>query len=139
MEQLILFRKEKVDNILSVPLKLGKNQLEPLKSLGLPFNILGIFSVSLKESGAEIHKKINHLFLCLSGQADFVCGGKLVDYRIKTRPDGSHDENELRAKEIKGGTKLVLNPGDWLWIPAGIPHKNGANAAHLIVIKIPIG
>lgn len=132
----VLVRKEEVDNILAVPLGQGKNQLEPLKSLGLPFNIVGI-RVSINDSGAEVHKKTNDLFLCLAGKVDFICEGKLLDPAAKKRLDGSEDEDELRAKEIKGGIELVLNPGDWLWVPAGTPHKNGAVAAHLVVIKIP--
>ena len=125
----VLIKKGEFDNILAVPLGQGKNQLEPLKSLGLPFNIVGI-NASINDSGAEVHKKINDLFLCLSGKVDFICGGELVNPQIKT-------EGELRAKEINGGTKSVLIPGDWLFVPAGTPHKNGAVAAHLVVIKIP--
>jgi len=133
----VLFRKEQIDNVLAVPMEKGKNPLEPLKSLGLPFNIIGINAAPIKDSGAEVHKKMDDLFLCMSGKIDFVCGGELVNPTAKKKLDGSQDEDELRSKEIKGGTELVLNPGDWLWVPAGTPHKNGAVAAHLIVIKIP--
>ncbi len=135
----VLVKKEEVDKILAMSIGQGKNPLEPLKSMGLPFNVPEISNAPIKDSGAEIHKKMDDLFVGLEGETIFICGGELIDPVIKKRPDGSQDENELRAKEIKGGTELVLKPGDWLWIPAGTPHKNGAAAAHLVVIKIPSG
>jgi uncharacterized RmlC-like cupin family protein len=48
------------------------------------------------------------------------------------------DDREWKAKEIKGGTEVVMKPGDWLWIPAGEPHQHKTSTkARLVIIKVP--
>lgn len=133
-------KKEEVAAILSsVTPKKGKNMLEPLKSLAfehdLPFKILEDHEVV---NEAEIHRICGDLWYCLKGEATFIHGGELVEPRVKVRKDGTTDENELFAKAISGGAETVMQPGDWLWIPAGMAHQHSClGTARFMIIKIP--
>jgi len=60
------------------------------------------------------------------------------DTWLSKRKDGSENPDEVRSKTISGGTTYVLKPGDWLWIPAGVPHQHSAQGtARLVIVKIP--
>jgi mannose-6-phosphate isomerase-like protein (cupin superfamily) len=139
-QKCVLVRKEEINKTLASAPVQGKKLLEPLKSLAaankLPFNILEDTEVLNNE--AEIHKHEGDLWLCLEGEPTFVYGGELVEPWVKKNADGTTDEREWKAKEIRGGTKAVLKPGDWLWIPAGQPHQHlCSDTARLAIIKIP--
>ncbi|MBI3020095.1 MAG: cupin domain-containing protein [Parcubacteria group bacterium] len=117
----------------------GKRLLEPLKAIAaahaLPFNVLEDKNVS---NDAEVHKHEGDLWYCLSGEVTFIHGGEMVAPWVSKKPDGLLNENELKAKEIRGGTEVTLAPGDWLWIPAGVPHSHSAKGtARLVIVKIP--
>jgi len=117
----------------------GKRLLEPLKSIvaahTLPMNILEDKNVV---NDAEVHTHESDLWLCLEGVVTFTCGGTMVRPWHGKRADGTENPNELKAKTIKGGKKMVLKPGDWLWIPAGVPHSHSAKGtARLVIVKIP--
>jgi mannose-6-phosphate isomerase-like protein (cupin superfamily) len=64
---------------------------------------------------AELHKKTNHVFIIVEGEATFVTGGSLVSAK-ETAPD------QVRAPSIQGGTTHHLTKGDVITIPAGTPH-----------------
>ena len=118
----------------------GKHLLEPLKTFAtqnkLPFNILEDHDVSNNE--AEIHMHEGDLWHCLEGEVKFIYGGEMLNPWVKIYPDGTKNENEIKAKEIRGGTEVTMQRGDWLWIPAGQPHQhNCSGTARLMIIKIP--
>ena len=118
----------------------GKKLLEPFKSFAttnqLPFNILEDSQVL--ENDAEVHRHEADLWLCLEGEVTFVCDGELVEPWYKKLSDGTEDKREVKAKSIRGGTTHILKPGDWLWIPAGVPHQHTCSStARLMIIKIP--
>lgn len=118
----------------------GKHLLEPHKAFAaehkLPFNILEDHEIGNNE--AEIHMHEGDLWHCLEGEVKFIYGGDMIDPWVKVNPDGTKNENEIKAKEIKGGTEVTMRPGDWLWIPAGEAHQhNCAGTARLVIIKIP--
>lgn len=132
--------KSRVDESLKVAPIQGKRNLEPFKSLvkeqSFPLNLLE--DVEVNDNEAEIHLHEGDLWLSLEGEATFVCDGELVDMRKKLNKDGTVNERELRGSSIKNGAKYVLRPGDWLWIPAGVPHQHSASGvARLAIIKIP--
>ena len=133
----VLVRKEVLDETLASTPTQGKHLLEPLKSFALanklPFNILEDKDVS---NEAEIHTHEGDLWQCLEGEVEFIYGGELVEPWFKKLPDGSEDKREVKAKEIKNGTKVTLRPGDWLWVPAGEPHTH-SGTGRLVIIKIP--
>jgi len=108
-----------------------KQELEPLKSF-IKDNELPLVFLEDKETvaDAEIHEKTGDLFSCLEGEAVFTCGGELADPWILK-------ENELRAKEIRGGERIILKSGDMLWIPAGCTHQHGSTGvARLLIVKV---
>ncbi len=119
----------------------GKHLLEPLKSRALaekiPLNILEDKEVI---NEAEVHRHEGDLWQCLEGEVEFTVGGELIEPWPKKNKDGSIDEREWKAKEIKNGTKVILKVGDWLWIPAGEPHQHSKPQGHarLYIIKIPL-
>lgn len=132
-------KKERIEETLkSVPSQ-GKRLLEPLKSLAaqhsLPFNILEDMEVS---NDAEVHTHEGDLWYCMQGEVTFVCGGELVDPKIKIKKDGTEDPREINAKRMKNGETMEIGAGDWLWIPAGEPHQHMCKGtARLAIIKIP--
>jgi len=73
-------------------------------------------TVRNKSGMAEIHDNWNDHIFIQEGRASFIIGGIAVDAKV-TAP------GEKRGTEIKGGTTMVVQPGDYLFIPAGTPHQ----------------
>jgi len=69
-----------------------------------------------KDGQAEIHDSWNDNIFLQEGEASFVLGGVAVD--AKEREPG-----EKRGPSISGGKTTVMLPGDYLFVPAGIPHQ----------------
>lgn len=135
-----LVRKKMIEKTLASPPVPGKRLLDPLASFAVanhfPLNILEDSEV--KENDAETHMQTGDLWHCLEGKVTFVYGGKLVDSWIPKKTDGTSDSQELKGKKIRNGTRAILKPGDWLWIPPGQPHQHiCAKTARLLIIKIP--
>ena len=136
MKKWAVIRGREIQEILKKPPTKGKKHLEPLKSRliagEIPFGIMEDSEVAETES--EIHKHEGDLWFCLEGEAEFVCGGELISERTRNDTDGK----ELYGTGIEGGEKIILFPGDWLWIPAGVPHLHRAlGTSRLIIIKLP--
>lgn len=139
MNNWVLVKKEFIKETLRTEAKRGKGLVEPLKSFALehklPFKILEDKEVS---NDAEVHRHEGDLWQCLEGEAVFICGGELIEPKAKKNSDGTLDEREWSGSGIRGGTEIVLYPGDWLWVPAGEPHQhNCKGVARLTIIKIP--
>ena len=64
---------------------------------------------------AELHKKTNHVFIIVEGEATMVTGGTLMGAK-ETEP------NQVRGSGVQGGTTHKLTKGDVITIPAGTPH-----------------
>ena len=64
---------------------------------------------------AELHKKTNHVFIIVEGEATFVTGGTLVGAK-ETEP------NQVRGTGVQGGTTHHMTKGDVITVPAGTPH-----------------
>jgi len=75
-------------------------------------------SVSYRNASgeAELHHTRNDIFYIVSGGCTLVTGGT-VDKSRTTQP------NEIRGAGITGGQKRKLGPGDFITIPAGVPHQ----------------
>lgn len=135
----VIVPKKLVDEALANQPIQGCRQLEPLKSF-IKEKQLPIVLLEDKEvvNDAEIHKQMGDFFDCLEGEAVFICGGELVNSWTLKNEDGSLNENELRAKTIKGGEEIILKPGDALWIPAGCVHQHRCDGvARLRIVKVP--
>jgi quercetin dioxygenase-like cupin family protein len=63
---------------------------------------------------ASVHEAEAELFYVIDGSVTFVTGGKLVG---ETRTG-----TNLSGTSIEGGTPHKLNKGDFLIVPAGVPH-----------------
>jgi mannose-6-phosphate isomerase-like protein (cupin superfamily) len=119
----------------SIAPEAGKRLLQwPQELQGLPFAILEDSAVT---NDPEIHMKEGDLWQCLEGEVKFVCGGELERMFEKQNSDGSNNPDELSGTSIIGGVEYVLHPGDWLWIPPGVPHQHSAEGtARLFIQKI---
>jgi mannose-6-phosphate isomerase-like protein (cupin superfamily) len=98
---------------------------------------LGILEDSAVENAPEVHRHEGDLWQCVEGAVTFVVNGELVGATGRVREDGSPNPDELVGERIEGGTTYTLGPGDWLWIPPGVPHQHTAvGTARLVIIKI---
>ena len=136
----IYVSRPQIDETLMTPPAQGKRGVEPFlafaKTHNLPFQILEDTNVS--DNNVEIHHKEDDLWQCLEGEAIFLCDGKMGDTWLSKHKDGTENSDEVRSKTIVGGVTYVLKPGDWLWIPAGVPHQHSAQGtARLVIVKIP--
>jgi len=137
--QCVFIAKGQVDETLLSPSEQGKRLLEPLKSVslakGAPINILEDTNVA---NDAEVHRHEGDLWIGLEGEVEFVVGGEMVHPWIHEKPDGTRNDREIKAKEIRGGESYVVGKGDILWIPAGVPHLHRTKGiARLFIIKVP--
>ena len=73
-------------------------------------------TVRNKSGLAEMHDNWNDHIFIQKGRASFIIGGIAVDAKV-TAP------GEKRGTGIRGGTTMVVQPGDYLFIPAGTPHQ----------------
>jgi mannose-6-phosphate isomerase-like protein (cupin superfamily) len=65
---------------------------------------------------AELHHTRNDIFYVISGACTLVTGGTIPQSHVT-------QANEVRGPAVSGGTKRKLGPGDFLTIPAGVPHQ----------------
>jgi len=97
--------------------KLPKN---PLASV--PVFKIGPFNVNVEHrlgapaavQAASVHDKDAELFYMMDGTATLVTGGKLVE--------GTKDGDNWRGKSIEGGKSQKMSKGDFMMVPAGVPH-----------------
>ncbi|HZQ41492.1 MAG TPA: hypothetical protein VFA87_11875, partial [Rhizomicrobium sp.] len=68
-----------------------------------------------KGNEPEVHTHWTHYIQVLSGEATLVYGGAVSNAR-ETGP------GQIRGDAIQGGTSIVVHTGDFLQIPAGMPH-----------------
>ena len=69
-------------------------------------------------SWAEAHEKITDLYVILDGAGSLVLGGQMQERIALEGRDG-----ESRAPRLVGGEPHSVKKGDWINIPAGIPHQ----------------
>lgn len=76
-----------------------------------------IYMTGRNQSGqSEVHQNWNDNIFIQEGEASFVIGGKASD--AKEREPG-----ELRGSTISGGKTVAMQAGDYLFVPAGVPHQ----------------
>lgn len=68
-----------------------------------------------KGNEAEVHAHWTHYVQVLSGEATLIYGGTVT---------GAHETGpgQIRGEAIAGGTSKAVHAGDFLQIPAGMPH-----------------
>lgn len=139
MKPYLHISKSIVDTTLAIPALQGVRLLEPFKSFtlasGAPIKIL---EESNANGDAEAHEKEADLWLCLEGTPTFTLGGVLRNSRKRVAADGTLVPDELVGENIEGGDEIVLMPGEWLWIPTGVPHQHRSfGTMRMAIIKIP--
>src|SRR5215510_5956471 len=98
----------------------GKLPKNPLASV--PVFKIGPFNVNVEHrlgapaaaQAASVHDKDAELFYMIEGTATLVTGGKLVD--------GTKDGDNWRGKAVEGGKAQKMSKGDFMIVPAGVPH-----------------
>jgi mannose-6-phosphate isomerase-like protein (cupin superfamily) len=63
----------------------------------------------------EVHAKETDIFYIVDGEATFVTGGTMIGGKT-ARPD------QMLGTSIEGGETHQLKKGDFIAIPAGVPH-----------------
>jgi quercetin dioxygenase-like cupin family protein len=69
----------------------------------------------------EVHVHWTHYIQVLSGEATLTYGGT-VSNAHETAP------GQIRGDAILGGTSITVRPGDFIQIPAGMPHQFSATS-----------
>ena len=84
-----------------------------------------------KPGQSEVHVKETDIFYIVDGEATFVTGGTMVGGK-ETRP------NQLLGTGIDGGQVHQLKKGDFIVIPAGVPHwfKEVPKSINYLTIKV---
>lgn len=139
MSKCFVVKSKTIISAINQPVIPGGGLLQPFASIaaesGFPMKILEDVA---QWRDAEVHVHEGDFWICLQGEARFVYGGELVNPQFRLNVDGSENKNELYAKEIVNGTEIVLQEGDYFWIPPGEPHQHGSTGTtRLGIIKIP--
>ena len=79
----------------------------------------------------EVHDKETDTFYVVDGEATFITGGKMIG----GKPSGP---NQSRGTNIEGGETHRLKKGDFIEIPAGMPHwfKEVPTSITYYVVKV---
>ena len=89
-----------------------------------------MLSLRLKSGNGELHEHWADFFYVVRRHARLLTGGTLV---------GSHptSEGELRGSAVEGGQETDLAEGDFVHIPAGVPHQlliaNGEEFVYYVI------
>jgi mannose-6-phosphate isomerase-like protein (cupin superfamily) len=75
-----------------------------------------MISLRHKNGGAEVHENYADLFFVVKGKATLLSGGEVQN--AKTVSPG-----EIRGTAVNNGSSTPLKEGDFLHIPAGVPHQ----------------
>ena len=70
----------------------------------------------LMSQAASVHETEAELFYVIDGSGTVLTGGKLVGEQ-RTNPEN------LTGTGIEGGVSKKVSKGDWIMVPAGIPHQ----------------
>lgn len=80
----------------------------------------GIFSVNVRHiQGAETalqHGRITEIWVIREGSGIVATGGELVDKEAGSSP------GEFRGSAIRGGHERLIQAGDVVFVPPGVPH-----------------
>ncbi len=82
---------------------------------------------------AEVHKRLADVWYVISGEGTLVTGGSLAE-PAETQSD------EPRGPAITGGSETHIAPGDFVRIPAGVPHwirQIDGKELRYLVVKVP--
>jgi mannose-6-phosphate isomerase-like protein (cupin superfamily) len=82
--------------------------------------------------GAEVHKHMMDIWYVIDGGGELVTGGSPIEAR-ETGP------GELRGSGISGGRARHVSKGDFVTIPAGVPHwVRGIDGKEIIYLVVKV-
>ena len=93
-----------------------------------------LFSLNLLHRKGEeptIHGSVVDLYFVQKGKAVLEHGGTAVD----AKPGGGR-AGDMRAASIKGGTRTVVEAGDIVFIPPGVPHRFVAGESDIVYFNV---
>jgi mannose-6-phosphate isomerase-like protein (cupin superfamily) len=67
---------------------------------------------------AEVHQHVDDVMVVQQGTAKLTTGGTLID----GKPVDNSGNGEIRGTGIEGGTSRMIEVGDVVIVPAGVPH-----------------
>jgi mannose-6-phosphate isomerase-like protein (cupin superfamily) len=79
-------------------------------------NHFTMIALRTRTGAAEIHLHYADVFFVVRGKATLVTGGTLVDPQTVS-------PGETKGTSVNGGTRLALAKGDFVHIPANVPHQ----------------
>lgn len=79
-------------------------------------NHFTMISLRHQDGGAEVHENFADFFYVVQGHATLLSGGTVQD----SKPA---NPGETRGSNVVNGDRTELNPGDFVHIPAGVPHQ----------------
>lgn len=89
-----------------------------------------MLALRLKTGNGEVHEHWADYFYVVRGHARLLTGGTLAGSRPAS-------DGELRGSSVEGGTETDLSPGDFVHIPAGVPHQlliaNGEEFVYYVI------
>lgn len=89
-------------------------------------------SLRAKNGGGELHQDFADIFVVLQGHATLVTGGAVQDPKVVS-------PGEIRGSGVQNGERSMLNAGDIVHIPAGVPHQvlvDDAQGVIYVVVKV---
>jgi len=93
-----------------------------------------LFSLNLLHRKGEeptIHGSVVDLYFVQKGKAVLEHGGTAVD----AKPGGGR-AGDMRAASIKGGTRTVVEAGDIVFIPPGVPHRFVTGESDIVYFNV---
>ena len=111
------------DSAVDIPLAELEAAAQHLKDAGISTKRMlegGIFSVNVRHiQGAETalqHGRITEIWVIREGSGIVATGGELVDKEAGSSP------GEFRGSAIRGGHERLIQAGDVVFVPPGVPH-----------------
>jgi mannose-6-phosphate isomerase-like protein (cupin superfamily) len=75
-----------------------------------------MISLRQKDGAAEVHRNFADFFCILRGEATLITGGTVVAPKELS-------PGEIKGTSIEAGTQVTLHEGDFVHIPANVPHQ----------------
>ena len=104
------------------------NMVQPILQ-NAPYNANLEYRVGGINANASVHEREAEMFYVVEGTGTMITGGKLKEER-RTNPEN------LSGTGIDGGNRRRVAKGDYVMVPAGVPHWFGEIDGALVLMSI---